>query len=248
MPKLVNVKQGSSEWLKVREGRITASNMGAVIDRLKRNSGDKKAGDYSAEHDRYVLQLVAERLTGRAEENYVSPAMDWGTEWEGDARSAYEVAFDILVDQVGFAIHPTMDFSGASPDALVGPTGCLEIKCPKTVTHLAWKLAGVAPEEHIPQMMWEMECCERLWCDFVSYDPRLPPNMQVFCVRLDYNRELAKSYRSDVLATNAEVEAMMERLGGTPTEWLKSKLSKSIAQDDALLSDEDIEWAKGGFK
>ena len=136
--RFVNVKQNTAEWLKIREGRITASRMADVVTMLKR--GGKGAG-----YENYKLELVAERMTGSAAEHYVSPWMDRGTEYEPTARAAYEVAFDVMVDLVGFAIHPTMDFSGCSPDSLVDADGMIQIKVPKTENHIAYKRAGVVP-------------------------------------------------------------------------------------------------------
>jgi putative phage-type endonuclease len=235
--KFLNVNQGTAEWLEIRRGRITASRMADVVTELKR-------GGTSAGYRDYRLALVAERLTGQCEENYVSPYMDWGTEYEPMARAAYEVAFDVMVDRIGFAIHPEMDFAGASPDALVGTDGVLEIKAPKTTTHLAWRLAGAVPEEYVPQMLWEMECCERKWCDFVSFDPRLPDGIRLFCVRLDYNPELAATYRTKVTALNGEVEEMIAKLGGRSE--FKEQLRQSVAIDpEMMITDADLPaWAR----
>lgn len=246
MPKFIMCEQNTAEWLKVREGRITASRMSDVVTTLKRKSKSGEKGDKAAGYEKYMLELVAERMTGRATESYVSPWMDRGTEYEPMARAAYEMAFDVMVDRVGFAIHPTMDFSGASPDALVGADGCLEIKVPKTENHIAWKRAKVVPEEHLPQMHWEMECCERNWNDFVSFAPEMPSYAQIFCVRLDYDAVLAADYRQQVADLNGEVEAIISELGGHETTYstLKDTLRKAVELDEGYLSDSDIEWAK----
>lgn len=229
MPKLIDCIQGSDEWLECRVGRITASRLAEVMSYKDPSSATAKAagfslvreavaagikGDESQDRADYRMDKVAERLTGRLEDNVVSREMKWGIEQEPHARFAYEKARDLMVEQVGFAIHPVIASSGASPDALVESDGVLEIKCPKTTTHLNWMLAGVVPEKHRPQMYWEMVCCERLWADFVSYDPRLPEDLQLFICRLPYDQAIADEMAREVLKFDAEIEEVIEQLRG----------------------------------
>jgi hypothetical protein len=190
---VIDCEQGSPVWLKAREGRITASRIVDVLSYLKKGGESQKRIDYR-------LDLVAERLTGQAEEHVVSKEMKWGTETEPFARGAYEMHSGVMVDQVGFIVHPTMDYFGGSPDALVGADGVYEAKCPKTTTHLEWMMAGVLPTEHEPQCMTNIAVSEREWCDFMSYDPRLPEDLRKFIVRL---------YRDDKRI--AEIEAEVKR-------------------------------------
>jgi len=207
MPKLVDCDQGSAEWLQARCGRITASRLTDVMAYLKSGKGEMKA------RADYRMDLVAERLTGLTEPYYVSPEMKWGTKHELMARALYEVATGADVEQIGFAIHPSHDFAGASPDGLVDADGGLEIKCPKTTTHLAYMMAGVVPEDYIPQMMWNMVCCEREWWDFVSYDPRLEDaGMHLFCVRLAYDQKIIDGMAAEVRKFNDEVNAVIDGL------------------------------------
>jgi putative phage-type endonuclease len=245
--RFVYCSQNSAEWLDVRCGRITASRMADVVTTLKRKSKSGEKGDKAAGYEKYMLELVAERMTGRTAESYVSPWMDRGSEFEPLARAAYEIGTGAMVDRIGFAIHPLMDFSGASPDGLVDTDGCLEIKVPKTETHIAWRRAKVVPEEYLPQMHWEMECCERNWNDFVSFAPEMPSYAQVFCVRLDYDPLIAAEYRQHVADLNGEVEAIIAEMGGTPTTYsLKELLRKSVAEIDAeqFITDADLpKWA-----
>lgn len=203
--RVIKCKQGSAEWLNARRGKITASRIADVMDVLKK-------GGEGASRRKYRIELMAERLTGRSEDHYISPEMMWGSEYEGMARAAYEVANDVMVDQVGFVLHPTLDFTGASPDSLVGKDGGLEIKCPKTSTHLKWMMAGWVPEEHEGQMFWNMLCCDRDWWDFVSYDPRLPKGLQVFTQRLMRDEEEIAKIQDAVVAFNEEVEASLTPL------------------------------------
>ncbi len=208
--RIVKVQQGSAEWLKVRCGRVTASRVGDVLGRLKN-------GSEGAPRRNSRMALIAERLTGKAEDHFVSQEMIWGSEYEQFARTAYELSTETMIDQVGFAIHPTMDYAGASPDGLIGSDGGIELKCPKTTTHLTWRMAGVVPEEHAPQMFWNMACTGAAWWDFVSYDPRLPENLRLFVTRLERNDKVIAGMEIEVRQMHEEVGAILAVLGAP--EW-----------------------------
>jgi hypothetical protein len=85
-----------------------------------------------------------------------------------------------FVTEVGFYDHPVINGTGASPDGLVGVNGLIEIKCPTSQTHLQWVLDNKVPEKHVNQMLWQMACTGRKYCHFVSFDPRMPPELQLF--------------------------------------------------------------------
>lgn len=205
----IDVPQGSAAWLEARSGKVTASRIAAAISTLKRG-GERE----TAERRNYRIQLVAERLTGRAEDNYVSPEMAWGTEYESQARSAYEIEAGVMVETVGLVLHPIWDFAGASPDGLIGEDGALEIKCPKTTTHIKWMLDGKVPEEHQLQCLWVMICAERNWCEFVSYDPRLPEGLKLFKARMERDEERVSEVSEGVMQFHSEVDELVEFLAG----------------------------------
>jgi putative phage-type endonuclease len=172
--------QGTPEWLAERAGKVTASMISAVLMDVK-----------TAGYRDYQAQLVAEILTGRPQgSDYTNAAMQFGTETEPLARSAYEVETGFTVDDVGFCQHHSIEQAGASPDGLVGDSGLVEIKCPKVATHLGYLIAGVVPAGYKNQMMWQMACTGRDWCDFVSFRPDLPEHLQLFIVR--YKRDPAR--------------------------------------------------------
>ena len=159
------MEQRSDAWFAARLGKATASRISDIMARTKTG--------YSASRANYMAQLVVERLTNRKEESYTNAAMQWGTETEPLARSAYEVAKDVLVQEVGFIDHPEINMSGASPDGLVGDDGMVEIKCPGTATHIETLLNDTVDGKYQYQMLWQMRCAGRKWCDFVSFDPTL---------------------------------------------------------------------------
>lgn len=173
---MTEVVQGSTEWKALRCGKVTASRVADVVARTKTG--------YSASRANYLAELIAERLTDTPAPSFTSAAMQHGTETEPEARAAYEFYQGVAVDQVAFVPHPRIDQAGASPDGLVGEDGLVEIKCPNTATHLETLLGQAVPAKYADQMQFQMACTGRQWCDFVSYDPRMPEHMRLFVRRV----------------------------------------------------------------
>jgi putative phage-type endonuclease len=159
-----------------------------------------------------MAQLVCERMTQKVAESYSNSAMAWGTETEPLARAAYEVKTGLTVDQVGFVDHPTISMTGASPDGLVGESGMIEIKCPNTATHIDTLLSSKVPTKYLTQMTWQMCCTGRHWTDFVSYDPRLPENLQLFIKRVEYDPKYASELEQEVIRFLDEVDGKIKQL------------------------------------
>jgi putative phage-type endonuclease len=198
------IEQRSNAWFEARLGRVTASRVADVIAKTK--SG------YSASRDNYMAQLICERLTGQQGESFTNAAMTWGTETEPLARSAFEAYADVMVEEVGFVPHPSIEMSGASPDGLVGLFGMLEIKCPNTATHIDTLLSQTVPGKYITQMQWQMRCCERQWCEFVSFDPRLPQDLQLFVKRVEFDPEYVAMLEKEVIQFLAELDDKVNKL------------------------------------
>jgi len=198
------VEQGTPEWFAARLGNVTASRVADVIAKTK--SG------YSASRENYMAQLICERMTGTVAESYTNAAMAWGTETEPLARAAYESLADVLVDEVGYVQHPTIERAGASPDGLVGLFGLLEIKCPNTATHIDTLITEQVPTKYITQMQWQMVCTGRAWCDFVSFDPRLPSGLQMFVKRVEFDAEYAATLEIEVVKFLAELDTKISKL------------------------------------
>lgn len=175
------IEQGSAEWLALRLGKATASRISDVVAKTKTGWGASRAN--------YAAQLIAERLTQTPQESYSNAAMQWGTETEPHARAAYEFHTDKTVELCGFVAHPKIAMSGASPDGLVEDDGLIEIKCPQTATHIATLLNGKVQGKYYDQMQWQMACTGRQWCDFVSFDPRMPEEMRLFVDRIDRDEQ-----------------------------------------------------------
>lgn len=206
MPIVEGLEQQTPEWIQMRIGIVTGSRVPDVMAKLKRGTGE------AAARRNYRNELVIENLTGRACEHYVTQAMEWGIQQEKFARNAYEVATNAIVEPVGFALHPTIGNFGASPDSLVGDDGVLEIKCPTSETHLEWMLSGVVPVDYEPQMLAAMACTQRKWCDFVSYDPRMPDKLQLYIRRLHWDDEKIAAMEQEVCKFLDELEDALKSI------------------------------------
>jgi putative phage-type endonuclease len=195
--------QGSVEWLQERCGKATASRIADIIATTKSGASASRAN--------YLAQLVAERLTGTPAETFKNAAMEWGTATESDAKAAYAFYMGRDVADVGFVPHPTIPDSGASPDGVIG-NGLIEVKCPNTSTHIDTLLAGKVPAKYITQMQWQMACTASDWCDFASFDPRLPESMRLFVKRVDRDDAMIADLEAKVSAFLKEVDATVQSL------------------------------------
>lgn len=196
--------QGSAEWLQQRLGKVTASRIADVMARTKTGYGAGRAN--------YMAELLVERLTGQPAEKYVNGAMQWGTDNEPAARAHYEMATGSVVEPVGFVAHPTIIGAGASPDGLVADNGLVEIKCPNTATHIETLLSGEVDGKYIKQMQWQMACTGRQWCDFMSYDPRLPFHLQAKIIRVVRDDKAIAEMEGEVIAFLLELETKDDEL------------------------------------
>ena len=197
------MEQRTDDWFQARLGKVTASRVADVVAKTK--SG------YSASRQNYMADLIVERLTGQKASNFSNAAMDWGVEQEPAARAAYSARTGDLVEEVGFIDHPTIAMSGASPDGFVGE-GCVEYKCPNTATHLEYLLAGKPVEKHVTQMQWQMACTGRAFCEFVSFDPRLPEHLQMLIVRITRDDKRIAELEAEVRKFLAELDDKLQQL------------------------------------
>jgi putative phage-type endonuclease len=198
------MQQRSEEWFASRLGKVSASRIAEVIAKTKTG--------YSTSRQNLAVELALERLTGTRQEKFNNTAMDWGTEMEALARSAYEAHTGDIVQEVGFVDHPRIRMSGCSPDGLVGSEGLVEIKCPLSATHLKNIDRGAADPAYIPQMMWQMAVTGRAWCDFVSFDPRFPEKHRLVIYRVDAAPKEIENLEKEVLALQSEIDKIMEKL------------------------------------
>jgi putative phage-type endonuclease len=199
-----DIIQGTDEWKALRLGKVTASRVADVVAKTK--SG------YSTSRANYAAQLIAERLTGVVADSYTNAAMQHGTETEPEARAAYEFYQGVSVTEVAFVPHQSIDQAGCSPDGLVDEDGLVEIKCPNTATHLETLLGQAVPGKYETQMQFQMGCTGRKFCDFVSYDPRMPEHMRLFIKRVPRDDARIKELEAEVASFLLELAVKLSQL------------------------------------
>lgn len=203
--KIIDCIQGEPEWHAARAGRVTASRVADIVRKTKTG--------VSASRNTYLGELVAERLSGKvAEAGFKSAAMQWGNDNEANAVALYELIHDCDCEAIGFALHPKIEMAGCSPDRLVNDAGLVEVKCPNTATHIATLLGAPIDPDYIKQIQWQLSVCERAWCDFVSFDPRLPAEMQIYVQRVPRDDRLIRELESAVEEFLFEVDNMVKTL------------------------------------
>jgi hypothetical protein len=196
--------QGSPEWFAERLGKVTASRIADVVARTKTGYGASRAN--------YMAELITERLTRQTAPAYENDAMRWGSEQEGPARSTYAFLNDVTVEPAGFVPHPLIADCGCSPDGYVGSLGLVEIKAPNTATHIDTLLSDAIADKYVKQMQFQMACTGRHWCDFMSFDPRLPPSMQVWVKRVERDPKMISDLETEACAFLAELEDKLKAL------------------------------------
>jgi len=204
-------EQRTEEWFTARLGKVTASRVNDVMAKTKTG--------YSASRDSYMTQLVLERITQTKAEGFTSQAMQWGIEQEPFARAAYEAAQGVMVEEVGFMPHPTIDMAGASPDGLVGDDGMVEIKCPESKGMLETLLTQKVPAKYFAQMQFQMACTGRKWTDYVVFDPRMPAKAQLFVKRVDRDDKYIAEIEAEIVKFLAEVASQVQQLN----KYIESK-------------------------
>lgn len=205
----IDCEQGSPEWFEARIGRVTASRISDVLAK-------GKGGNEAVTRKDYKFEIVSEILTGKPSPPIPqNDAMRWGTEQEPFARAEYEIRSGLIVDTVGIVLHPRFPArAAASPDGIVSSNNqkLIEIKCPKTSTHISYLESGKIPTQYENQMMWQMICTEFKLCDFVSYDPRLDPNISMMIIPLNFDQQRADEIESEVIRFIMEIDDIVNKL------------------------------------
>jgi putative phage-type endonuclease len=191
------VEQGTPEWHELRRGKVTASRVADILAKTKTGP--------SASRQNYLIELALQRTTKTIEPSYTNAAMEWGTQTEPQARVAYEVATNNFVDQVAFIDHPSIQGFGCSPDGLVGDN-LIEIKCPNSATHWEYFKAKEPPKKYWIQMQAQMAVTGAKWCDFVSFDPRMPERSQLLIVNVPRDSEFIVFMEAEIKQFLNEVE------------------------------------------
>jgi putative phage-type endonuclease len=204
--RIIECEQGTPEWHAARCGRVTSS---GIADLMRKVANGKP----SKMRQTYLGKLVAERLSGQKAETFQSKAMEWGKETEDEAAQTYAFMHGINdMRKIGFAVHDRFEMWGCSPDRLIGDDGLIEIKCPQSATHIESLLGGPIDPDYVYQMQCQMAVTGRKWCDWISYDPRFPPEMQMHVRRVVRDPVVIVDLERAVTQFLSEVDDTVRRL------------------------------------
>ncbi len=192
---VVDIEQRSPEWYKVRLGCLTASSCEDIMAPARRKG--------------FINKMIAEIVTGKSEPFPTNEYMQWGIDTEEEARLYYEAKTGNKVKQVGFVFKDEAEKVGCSPDGLVDKGGLIEIKCPMTKTHIGYLQDG-PPKNYYMQMQFQMYVTGRVWCDFMSYDPRVPDEIKAHIVRVDRDPETIFKIEASLKATIKEIDTFLK--------------------------------------
>lgn len=198
------MEQRSHDWFTARLGKLTASRIADATARTKSGWGASRAN--------LMADLAVERLTGVQAGTFVNAAMQHGIDTEPQARAAYEWVTDVTVTECGFIDHPEIAMCGASPDGLVGDDGLMEIKAPQSAQHIDTLLSKAVPERYLKQIQWQLACTGREWGDFVTFDPRMPENLQLWIKRVPRDDKMIEAMERDARQFLAELDEMVQKL------------------------------------
>lgn len=201
----LDLAQGSDEWRLARCGSLGASQVHEALAKTK-------SGAWGAGRANIMAALICERLTGIPEDGYVSAAMTWGTETEAQARVFYELIEGVSVSPVGLIRHPRIVGAHSSPDGLVGDDGAVEIKCPNSATHIETICGAKIPAKYATQVQWHLACSGRAWCDFISFDPRMPEDLRMIVQRVPRDAAVIAEMEEAVIDFLAELDGKVAEL------------------------------------
>lgn len=196
---VLEVQQGTQEWMDARAGIPTASNFDKIIT---------SKGEPSKQREKYLYTLAAERVVGKSMESYQNDAMTRGVEMEAEARALYEILNDCTVQEVGLCFQNEQKLVGASPDGLVGEDGGVEIKCPLSHTHVGYLLDGKLPSEYFQQVQGQLYVTGRKWVDFISYYPGL----KTLIVRVQRDEKFILALEANLMIFLDDLNAVAERI------------------------------------
>ena len=195
-------EQRTAEWFAERLGKVGCSRLSDVL-----------AGDKTAARCNYMAELICERLTGERTESFTTDAMQWGIDTEPLAKEAYMIETWNMVEEHGGKEHEEIPHFRGSPDGLILPDGGVEIKCPKTATHLDTLMHGTVKKEYIYQITGYVSIYHAAWWDFVSYDPRLKGH-ELFIKRFLREELPVQEVETGVKRFLEELDEMMKKLEG----------------------------------
>lgn len=151
---LPKVEQRSPEWFKLRESRLTASDLAQSMGKGKFGTREelltKKAfPDFNPVSQNFFRDL---------------PPLKWGTMFEDMGMRCYqEVKNNVNIYEFGLIPNEEINCFGASPDGITETGVMVEMKCP-----YKRKFNGSIPEQYFLQIQGQLATCKLDTCDYVE--------------------------------------------------------------------------------
>lgn len=197
-------QQGSEAWLKERLGRFTSSRFGDLL-----TSGRKKDEVFGGTAMGYIIEVASERITGYPAGFEGNKYTEWGNEHEPEAGAYYTKVEGNIIEEAPFI--PMNTNAGGSPDGLIGTDGVVEIKCPwNSANHLKYFAGAEVPKGYTTQMQGNMMVTGRKWCDFISYDPRMPESHRIFIQRFERDETIINKIIERIALAEIEVQKIID--------------------------------------
>jgi len=221
------MQQRTEQWHLFRKAKFTASEIVKIC-------GTGKTFDTAVFEKAYEAILPDDVYLNESLNQRSSAAMQWGTDWEDMARDLYEERTGREVTQVGF-IEYTRD-SGGSPDGIVErDNGQIEIKCPfNGANHVkffrmkkAEELLDLTPDskQYYYQMQFNILINKSNYCDFISFDPRVRPILQMRIIRCYPNDKIMKLIdESIVKASTLKHQIITDIISNSVNKIVKEKV------------------------
>lgn len=199
--------QQNESWHKDRLGKFTASKFGTIM-----KTGRSKSQKFSDGCMTYIYEKVAEILT-MSPHIVTSQATEWGNDFEEEACLRYEQLTHQEVRKIGFLVYN--EYTGGSPDGLIGEKGMIEIKCPyNPANHAKCLVTGeIYNKDHIWQIQGNLMITDRQWCDFVTYDPRVQEeSLQINVITIERNEEMILQIQDRLKEVKEELDRLTREL------------------------------------
>lgn len=217
-----DVKQNTDEWLNLRLGIITGSNINKIVTAAGKPAKNDSMRQYAAE-------LAAQRITQRGEENFQSWDMMRGHIQEDIARDIYSENY-APVDQCGFITNDNYGFTiGCSPDGLVSEDGLIEIKSRQAKFQVATVVSGEVDKSFVNQVQGNLLISGRKWADFVQYSNGMPlfvKRVEIDPVRREMIVDAIMDFEEEIERVRTEYLEKSANL--VPTEWVDLNLDDEI--------------------
>lgn len=204
-----DILQGSPEWMILRSGKITASELSNLI------TPTGKVGEGKGVKTYMIEKLCEAWIGGPLPQVQGVFDIEQGKILEEYARPAFTLETGIEVTECAF-IEGNDDRIGCSPDGITGDGGGLELKCPALPNHIRYLLDGKLPEQYTAQVQGSLFVTQYPHWYFSSFRRNFPP----FVLKVEQDEKYQAAIKTALGEFWPMFDAAMKRLieinGGPP--------------------------------